>query len=150
MDGAYQPVGSPLWREAYAARVAAIMTSVVQEGAKLLWIGEPAMSDPQLSAYMQAMDEVCAQQAAEHPGVTFFNPGTVLNGPQGSYAGTRTIDGQQVSVRLDGVHLNMAGSIYLANYIASYVSAILPPVAQSRGAAMAVGAQIIESRPHAD
>ena len=33
VDGAYQPVGSPLWREAYAARVAAIMTSVVQEGA---------------------------------------------------------------------------------------------------------------------
>ena len=68
--------------------------------------------------------------------------GTVLNGPGGGYARTRTIAGQQVSVRLDGVHLNMAGSIYLANYIASYVSAILPPVAQNRGAAMAVGAQI--------
>ena len=126
VNGAYQPVGSPLWRRAYGARVAEIMTSVVQEGAKLLWIGEPAMQDPQLSAYMQAMDEVSAAEAAKHPGVTFFNPGTVLNGPHGRYAATRLIDGQQVSTRLDGVHLNMAGSIYLANYIASYVAGLLP------------------------
>ena len=125
VDGTYQPVGSPLWKQAYAARVAAIMTSLVREGSKVLWIGEPAMQDPQLSADMQAMDEVCAQEAATHPGVTFFNPGAVLDGPKGRYAGTLLIHGKPTVVRLDGVHLNIAGSIYLAGYIADYVNRII-------------------------
>ncbi|MGO9334791.1 MAG: hypothetical protein ACLQCU_12215, partial [Acidimicrobiales bacterium] len=90
-----------------------------------LWIGEPAMQDGQLSAYMQVIDEVCAQQAARHAGVSFFNPGAVLNGPHGSYSDTVLIDGHRTVVRLDGVHLNMAGSIYVANYIAAYVARIL-------------------------
>ncbi len=40
----------------------------------------------------------------------------------------RLIGGQEIALRLDGVHLNMAGSIYLADYIATYVRRILPPV----------------------
>jgi hypothetical protein len=84
------------------------------------------MQDPALSSYMKAMDAICAEQAAKYPGVRFFNPGSVLNGPGWSYAADRLIGGQEISVRLDGVHLNMAGSIYLADYIAEYVSRILP------------------------
>jgi len=125
VDGAFQPVGSRLWRWSYAARVAGIMAALVREGSRVLWIGEPAMQDGQLSAYMQVIDEVCAQQAARHAGVSFFNPGAVLNGPHGSYSDTVLIDGHRTVVRLDGVHLNMAGSIYLANYIAAYVARIL-------------------------
>jgi len=142
VEGAYQPVGSPLWRKAYGARVAGIMTSLVREGSKVLWIGEPAMQDPQLSADMRAMDAVCAQEAAKHAGVTFFNPGSVLNGPGGSYASTRLIGGQEISLRLDGVHLNMAGSIYLADYIAAYVRRILPAPAETPAAPKGVAVQI--------
>jgi hypothetical protein len=101
------------------------MSELAREGAKVLWIGEPAMQDPQLSAYMRVIDQVCAQQAARHHGVTFLNPGAVLNGPRGAYAGALRIDGQATVVRLDGVHLNMAGSIYLADYIGEFVSRIL-------------------------
>jgi hypothetical protein len=142
VDGTYQPVGSPLWRKAYGARVGAIMTSLVREGSKVLWIGEPAMQDIQLSADMATMDSVLAQQATEHAGVTFFNPGSVLNGPGGTYAATRLIDGQEISLRLDGVHLNMAGSIYLANYIAAFVKRLLPTPAAVPAAAKGVGVQI--------
>jgi hypothetical protein len=147
VDGAVQPVGSPLWKKAYAARVSGIMASLVGAGAKVLWIGEPAMQDPELSEYMQVMDDVVAQQAAKHPGVTFFNPGLVLNGPHWSYAATRLIDGQATEVRLDGVHLNMAGSIYLANYIAAYVSRILGGGARARLASKRVAVQILEGAP---
>ena len=125
VDGAFQTVGSRLWRKAYADRVAGIMSALVREGSKLLWIGEPAMQDPQLSTYMEVMDQVCAQQAARHHGVTFFNPGAVLDGPKGRYAGTLLIHGKPTVVRLDGVHLNIAGSIYLAGYIADYVNRII-------------------------
>jgi hypothetical protein len=88
------------------------------------------------------MDSVLAQQATEHAGVTFFNPGSVLNGPGGTYAATRLIDGQEISLRLDGVHLNMAGSIYLANYIAAFVKRLLPTPAAVPAAAKGVGVQI--------
>jgi hypothetical protein len=125
VDGAFQPVGSALWRKVYGDRVAEIMRELVSEGSKVLWIGEPAMQDARLSAYMQVIDQVCAQQAARHHGVTFFDPGAVLNGPRGGYSGTVPIHGQATVVRLDGVHLNMAGSVYLAGYIAEYVARII-------------------------
>jgi len=134
VDGTYQAVGSRLWRAAFAARVGAVMATLVREGSRVLWIGEPAMQDPQLSAAMQVIDEIYAEQAAARPGVTFLNPGAVLNGPDGTYTGTLVIKGRPTAVRLDGVHLNMAGSIYLANYIASYVSRILR-IGRSRGSA---------------
>ena len=125
VDGAFQPVGSPLWRKAYADRVAGIMRELVSEGSKVLWIGEPAMQDARLSAYMQVIDQVCAQQAARHHGVTFFDPGAVLNGPRGNYSVTVPVHARPTVVRLDGVHLNMAGSVYLAGYIANYVARII-------------------------
>ena len=125
VNGAIRSVASPLWKRAYGLRVAGIMASLLAEGSKVLWIGEPAMQDPQLSADMRVMDAVCAEQAAKHPGVIFFDPGSVLNGPDGAYQPTRLIGGQEISLRLDGVHLNMAGSIYLANYMAAYVKRLL-------------------------
>ena len=118
------PVGSPAWRAEYAARVGSVMTALLREGAKVLWIGEPAMQDPQLSADMRVIDQVCAEEAAKHPGVTFLNPGVILNGP-GSYTATVTIDGHPTQVRLDGIHLNIAGSIYVADYLAPIVDRIL-------------------------
>ena len=127
VDGTFQPVGSRLWRKAYADKVAGIMTELVKEGSDVLWIGEPAMQDPQLSQYMQVIDEVCAQQAAKHHGVTFLNPGTVLDGPRGSYESAVLMHGRLTVVRLDGVHLNMTGSVFLADYLAGYVARIIAP-----------------------
>jgi hypothetical protein len=147
VDGDYRTVGSPLWRRAYAARVAGIMTLLVREGSRVLWIGEPAMQDPQLSADMQVIDEICAQQAVRHAGVTFFNPGTVLNGPHGSYTSTLTIDGHPTVVRLDGVHLNVAGSVYLANYIALYVARTLQSEAPKSSTRKGPPVQITEGIP---
>jgi len=125
VQGAYQPVGSRLWRAAYGARVGWLMADLVREGCKVLWIGEPAMQDPQLSADMRVIDQIYALETARHRGVEFFNPGSVLNGRNGGYEGTVLIDGQPTSVRLDGVHLNVAGSIYLANFIAARVRRLL-------------------------
>lgn len=125
LGGAVRSVGSPAWRAAYGARVGAVMASLVREGTKVLWIGEPAMQDALLSAEMRAIDEVCAAEAARRPGVVFFNPGTVLDGPGGRYAGTLVIGGKRTAVRLDGIHLDIAGSIYLATFITTYVARML-------------------------
>lgn len=121
----YAAVGSAAWRRIYGERVGATMSELTREGAKVLWIGEPAMQSPLLSRYMLAMDQVCRAEAAAHPGVTFFNPGSVLNRPGWKYTGTVLLHGKEVGVRLDGIHLNIAGSLYLADKIAPIIRRIL-------------------------
>ncbi len=142
VNGSYRPVGSPAWRAVYAARVGAVMSALVREGCRVLWIGEPAMADPQLSYYMAVIDQVFAEQAAKHPGVTFLNPGAILNGPHGRYRATIVIDGHATPVRLDGVHLNIAGSIYLADYIAVAVDRILRSEALAASASRRVPVEL--------
>ena len=128
VNGAIAAVGSRAWRQAYGKVVGATMTELLAEGTKVLWIGEPAMQDPTLSAEMQAEDQVVAAEAKSHRGVYWFNPGTVLDGPHGSYAGSLTIGGRLTPVRLDGIHLDIAGSLYLARYIARIVTQMLGAV----------------------
>jgi hypothetical protein len=125
VDGNFRGVGSPLWRAAFGRIVGSTMSALLAEGAKVLWIGEPAMQEPSLSADMRIIDEIYASEAARHRGVVFFNPTAVLGGPGGRYTGTINIDGHPTAVRLDGVHLNIAGSLYLAGFIAKYVGNIL-------------------------
>jgi hypothetical protein len=125
VDSAFQAVGSPRWRAAFGRIVGSTMGALLAEGCKVLWIGEPAMQDPALSSDMRVIDEVYAAEAAQHHGVVFFNPAGVLGGPGGRYTGTIDIDGRPTAVRLDGVHLNIAGSLYLAGFIARYVDDML-------------------------
>jgi len=135
VHGHYQPVGSRLWDTAYASTVSATMRSLLDERCKVLWIGEPAMQDPSLNSSMKVIDSIFAEEAARHPGVVFFNPGTVLNGPNGTYAGSLMIHGQLTPVRLDGIHLDQAGSVVLADAISKYVGKMLPDL---RGRSLAV------------
>ncbi len=120
-------VGSPAWDALYSQRVSTVMRDLTAEGAKVLWVGEPAMQDPTLSAGMAVIDALYAQQAARHPGVTYFDPGPVLNGPGGAYTDTLTVNGQPTEVRLDGIHLNAAGSEVLADALAPAVARLLAP-----------------------
>jgi hypothetical protein len=136
--GAVRAVGSPDWRQAYGTVVGNTMSALLREGTKVLWVGEPAMQDPALSAEMSAEDQVVAAEAKLHRGVVWFDPGSVLDGRGGSYRGSLVIDGKLTPVRLDGIHLNIAGSLYLARYIARLAQEMLGPPAR-RPAAPAGG-----------
>ncbi|MGH9172632.1 MAG: DUF459 domain-containing protein [Acidimicrobiales bacterium] len=125
VDGKYAAVGSPLWTAQYKEIIGSTMASLVKEGCKVLWIGEPAMQSAYLSAYMRDVDSVYAEEAKANPGVTYVDPGWWLDGPHGTYTGEVKINGQETSVFLDGIHLNTVGSQYLAGYIAKYVDRIL-------------------------
>ncbi|MGD0592989.1 MAG: DUF459 domain-containing protein [Acidimicrobiales bacterium] len=125
VDGAYRPVGSRLWDVAYGQMVGSTMRSLVDEGCKVLWIGEPAMQDPSLNVSMQLIDRIYAKEAAHRRGVVFYNPGAVLNTRGGGYAGSLWIDGVLTPVRLDGIHLNIAGSEVLADALAPIIHRLL-------------------------
>ncbi|HXY46137.1 MAG TPA: DUF459 domain-containing protein, partial [Acidimicrobiales bacterium] len=125
VDGAYQAVGSRLWDSAYGQIVGNTMKSLLREGCKVLWIGEPAMENAVLNASMQVIDLIYAKEAAGHPGVVYYNPGVVLNTPSGGYTGSLWIHGVLTPVRLDGIHLNIAGSEVLADALAPIVDHLL-------------------------
>jgi hypothetical protein len=127
VKGSVAGVGTQAWQKAYGAVVGSVMAGLLREGAKVLWIGEPAMANPGLSLAMRSVDEVYAAQARRHPGVYWFDPGKVLDGPGGAYRGSIVIGGRPTQVRLDGIHLNAAGSIYLDRFIAKIVSRLLAP-----------------------
>ena len=125
VGGVIRSVGSPAWRREYGRIVGGTMSALLREGTKVIWVGEPAMQDPTLSAEMKAEDQVIAAEARAHPGVVWFDPGAVLDGPGGSYRDSIVIDGKLTPVRLDGIHLNIAGSLYLARPIAQLAARLL-------------------------
>ena len=58
-------------------------------------------------------------------GSRFSIPALFWTVRKGSYAGALLIHGKPTVVRLDGVRINIAGSVYLADHIADYVARII-------------------------
>lgn len=108
--------GTPAWNAAYAARVTAIISESVRAGARVLWIGEPAMQDAFDNAGMTRLDGIAQGVVAHHPGEAAYLSSNSVLAPGGTF----TFDvngptGQAVQVRTpDGVHLMPAGADLLA------------------------------------
>jgi hypothetical protein len=136
-QGAFRQPGSAGWDAAYEQLVGRMMKDVVTTGARLLVVGEPAMQSPSLTTAMAALDAVYATEAHRYKDVYFFDPGTILNGPSGQYEASIDIDGKLTPTRLDGIHLNIAGSVYLARHLGKLIEKLLPPQrrAPARGGA---------------
>jgi hypothetical protein len=118
--------GSPAWQAAYAARVTSIVSESARAGAKVLWIGEPAMEDPALDAGMALIDGIASRVVAGHPGsAAYLDPDTVL-APTGAFTFSATgPSGQQVQARTpDGVHLTPDGAALLAGAVARALATV--------------------------
>lgn len=126
--GQYVTFGTPLWHTVYSERVATMMDEATAAGAHVFWVGMPIMGDSGLSAEMTLENQVYAQQAATHSGVTYFSSWSLFTNAAGGYAQyLADASGQLVMVRdADGVHLTGAGSDRLAK-------AIVTPMEQAFG-----------------
>ncbi len=116
-NGTYVAFDSALWHTVYSERVAALMNVATNGGAHVFWVGMPIMGDSYLSWEMGQEDEVYAQQAAIHPGVTYFSSWSLFTNSAGRYSAyLPNSSGQLVDMRTpDGVHLTGAGADYLAD-----------------------------------
>lgn len=99
--------GTPAWETAYRERVATVMQEAIDVGSKVLWVGMPVMRSPVFSSSMQRLNTIYEQEAAAHPGVTFFSSWQVMSSPTGAYAATATgPDGRTIVLRTpDGIHI---------------------------------------------
>ena len=115
VDGNPAAAGTPAWSAAYAGRVDGIVTEAVAAGARVVWVGMPAMRDAGLNLGMQRQDAIYQAETMRFAG-TLFLPATVLGTPDRPYQSTATdASGRVVVTRTpDGVHLTSPGAAFLA------------------------------------
>ncbi len=108
--------GTPAWNAQYAARVTSIVSESLRAGARVLWVGEPAMETAFLNAGMSRIDGIAQRVVARHPERAAYLDSNSVLAPGGSFSFDVTgPTGSQVQVRTpDGVHLMAAGADLLA------------------------------------
>jgi hypothetical protein len=119
-DGSqYVGWGSAVWHRVYSERVGQMMDEAVAAGAHVLWVGMPIMRDAGLSTEMAQQNSIYAQQAAIHPGVTYFSSWDVFATSTGRYSDyLPNSAGVEVLVRdPDGVHFATDGETRIAQAI---------------------------------
>jgi hypothetical protein len=104
-------VGTAEWLSEYRSRVAATMQLLVDAGVDAYWIGQPPMRSSTLNRRIDQVDDIYADEAARHPGISFLDTRPLFADAHGSYTAYLPGDsGAPVLVRAaDGVHLTEAG-----------------------------------------
>ncbi len=125
-NGTYCAFGSPAWKAAYGARVAAMMDEVLTAKARLVWVGEPIMQSPSFSSKMALIDSIFRQEAASHPGVVYLPSWPLFATAAGTFnGGTTDITGTPEALRdPDGIHLATGGEDLLAREVVRKLRAV--------------------------
>lgn len=119
VNGQPVQVGTPAWRTAYGARVAAAMAAATSRGARLCWVGMPIMASPSFSTLMRTLDQIYRAEADGRPGTAYLSSWSVFTTGSGGYSaylpdrsGT-----EQLVRQADGVHFTVAGADRLASAV---------------------------------
>jgi uncharacterized protein len=110
------PLSDP-WREAYAARIDAVVVAFEERRTPLIWVGLPPMESSRLSADLAAINEI-ARQRTRTGGAIFvdiwqgFVDGDDRYTPRGP-----DLSGQNARLRAsDGIHFTPAGASKAAHF----------------------------------
>ena len=110
--------GDPGWREFYEPNVLDPFVQLLTSGgAKVIWIGMPAVSDPERTWDYVALNQVYADLPVRYPGqVAYVDGGAAVSGPQGGYVEVVPIPGGgEIRLRrIDGTHLCPDGVVLIA------------------------------------
>ncbi|MEI7887504.1 MAG: DUF459 domain-containing protein [Actinomycetes bacterium] len=101
--------GSAEWEEQYRARIAGIMDLNQGQGRRLIWIGEPNVSNPDIQQAVQTGNRIAQEEAKTRPWVSYFDVAKRVAGPDGGFADYITLpDGSTARCYAgDGVHLSV-------------------------------------------
>ncbi len=125
--GVYRQFATAGWSQAYAQRVATVMQEATDAGAKVLWVGMPIMKSATFSSSMTKLNAIYQEQAALHPGVSYFPSWDLFTDAAGNYARVAQVDGESVALRTaDGVHITFGTGGAGADVLASAVVDALP------------------------
>jgi len=131
--------GTPDWRQAYGARVDALVTLLRRQGAAVYWVGLPKMRSEGFDHKAQLINGVIQQHMAAL-GVRFIPTDGATEDTHGAYAAYLPggASGKMTLMRAnDGIHMSMPGYLRIAEPIAASIRADL-----SRRAGPAVSAAV--------
>lgn len=121
-DANFEP-GDPNWAPWYQEQVLDPFARMVTDsGARILWIGMPAVADPASTLQLVALNSQFEALAERDDAVDYIEGGDYLNGPDGGYTDRlAAADGTMERVRrTDGLHLCPGGSERLAVPVIEY------------------------------
>ena len=106
-----QAFGSESWVDAYESSIDALLDLLAKSGAKVIWVSQPPMKDPDYDEALKAISALQRERVEAH-GMTFLDIRPTLLNPDGSFAETgKDDDGNTVRFRSrDGVSFFKAGN----------------------------------------
>ena len=125
IDRTVYAFGTPQWNAVYAERVRNFLNLLGQDGARIIWLGMPAMREPSFSKRIMAVSTLTKSVVTEYPQVTWLDPNPFLNDAGTSFTQFRfNQKGQMIRLRGDdGIHLSDDGAAYLVPSILSWIQA---------------------------
>ncbi len=124
--------GSPEWRDAYAANIDALLDLLAGSGAKVIWVSQPPMQNPDYDEALKAVSAL-QRERVEARGLTFLDIRAGLLNPDGSFAETGTDEsGNVVRIRSrDGVTFFKAGNNRVGRTVLAAIESSAAPALQS-------------------
>lgn len=110
---------SAAWQQEYARRVNQVLDIAANGTRQVIWLSVPAVRRPRLNQTKDLINNIVQTAAAQHPHVTYFDTGALLDGPGNSFTTyLNNASGQAVAVRdTDGIHLTLDGANLLTPVI---------------------------------
>jgi len=115
----FQSTDDPGWAPEYRRRVAGTMDLLKADDRLVIWVGQPIMESPVLSAKMAMLNEIYREEAAKRPWVRYFDLWPLFVNASGGYDPYITDDDGTVKLMRnpDGVHLIRDGGEKAARHI---------------------------------
>ncbi len=112
-------IGTVDWPAAYQNRVENLMQLAVSGGARVVWVGLPAVKDEARWDFIRHQNEIYESAAEVVPNVAYLDSWELFAAPDGGYSAFYRRNGFIQLVRgSDGVHFNATGYEILARAVA--------------------------------
>ena len=125
--GKVRAFGTPEWKQAYGARIDALVTLLRRQGATVYWVGLPKMRSDSFDQKAQLINGVCQQHMAAL-GVRFIPTDGASEDTRGAYAAYLPVgaSGKMTLMRAnDGIHMSMPGYLRIAAPVSASIRADL-------------------------
>lgn len=104
------PIGTPSWPPAYQDRVEQFARTAVNQGAHVVWVGLPIVSNKGRWELFQRQNAIFQRVAARVPNMTYVDTWDRFAGSDGNYSDFYWHDGKVEKIReTDGIHFNGTG-----------------------------------------
>lgn len=145
VDGARLERLSDPWKQAYGARVDALLERFARARVPLVWVGLPPMGSSRLSADVQALNEVVRSRVTRADGI-FVDIWQGFVDDENRYsANGPTLEGQIGRLRAgDGIHFTPPGARKAAHFVDVEIRRLIARAPEAAAPELPIGVSVLE------